>query len=226
MTRIRAKDSLVVILFFPCFMCLSVVQAAAQVDHTDNQQWTDVQLGIPLTKTIDFNMLGTLRLGRDITRPVDERLGLGATFRFGQHLSFSPNYVYIGTQPVKNRRGWESRFSLPLTLRLNAGAFRVSDRNQLERRIRHPGSNSWRYRNKFQIEHPLGAKDWQLSWFVAEEVFYDWAIDRWVRNRVSIGVTKVFSKHFTQDLYYLRQNDGVSVPGDLNVVGTALRFKL
>jgi hypothetical protein len=220
------KHSLILILFFSLFLCLSVVQAAAQVDHTDNQQWTDVQLAIPLTKTIDFNLLGTLRFGRDIARPVDERLGLGATFRLGPHLSISPSYLYIGTQPVKNRRGWESRLSLPLTLRFNAGAFRLSDRNLFERRIRRPGINSTRYRNKLQVEHPLGAKEWQLSWFVAEEVFYDWSIDRWVRNRVSLGVTKVFNKNFTQDLYYLRQNDGVSVPGDLNVIGTALRFRL
>lgn len=209
-----------------CILCVFVAKVAAQVDHTDNQQWTDVQFAIPLTNTIDFNVLGTLRLGRDITRPVDERLGLGATFRFGQHLSFSPNYVYIGTQPVKNRLAWESRFTLPVTLRFNAGAFRLSDRNQFEHRIRHPGTSSHRYRNKFQIEHPLGAKNWRLSWFAADEVFYDWAIDRWVRNRFSSGVIKVFNKHFTQDVYYLRQNDGVSVPGDLNVIGTGLRFRL
>ena len=30
----------------------------------------------------------------------------------------------------------------------------------------------------------------------------------------------------TQDVYYVRQNDGVSVPGDLNVIGTILRVKL
>lgn len=209
-----------------CILCVFVAKVAAQVDHTDNQQWTDVQFAIPLTNTIDFNVLGTLRLGRDITRPVDERLGLGATFRVGQHLSFSPNYVYIGTQPVKNRLAWESRFTLPVTLRFNAGAFRLSDRNQFEHRIRHPGTSSNRYRNKFQIEHPLGAKNWRLSWFAADEVFYDWAIDRWVRNRFSSGVIKVFNKHFTQDVYYLRQNDGVSVPGDLNVIGTGLRFRL
>ena len=220
------KSSLTLFLFYPCLLCLSVVNVAAQVDHTDNQVWSDVQFAIPLTKTIDFNMLGTLRLGRDITRPVDERLGLGATFRFGKYLSVSPNYLYIGTQPVKGRRGWESRLSLPLTLRFNAGDFRLSDRNLFERRFRHPGINSTRYRNKFQVEHPLGAKDWQLSWFAADEVFYDWSINRWVRNRFSLGVTKVFNKHFTQDVYYLRQNDGVSVPGDLNVIGTALRFRL
>ena len=226
MTRIRAKDSLVLILFFSCFLCLSVATATAQVDHTDNQQWNEVQFAIPLTSTIDFNVLGTLRFGRNITRPVDERLGLGATFRFGNCVSIAPNYVYIGTQPFRNRRVWESRLSLPVTFRFEAGKFRLSDRNLFERRIRHPGGNSNRYRNKFQIEHPLGAKGWRLAWFLADEVLYDWAINRWVRNRFSAGVIKVYNKHFTQDLFYLRQNDGVSVPGDLNVIGTTLRVRL
>jgi len=220
------RNSLPLLLFFLCYLCLSVATASAQVDHTDNQQWNEVQLAIPLTKTIDFNVLGTLRFGRNITRPVDERLGLGATFRFGKYLSVAPNYLYIGTQPFKNRRVWESRLSLPVTLRFDAGKFRLSERNLLERRIRHPGGNSWRYRNKFQVEHPLGAKDWRLSWFVGDEVFYDWVVDRWVRNRSSAGVIKVFNKHFTEDFYYLRQNDGVSVPGDLNVIGTTLRVRL
>jgi len=222
MTR---KNRLVFILFFPSFLCLSVV-VFAQVDRTDNQQWSEVQFAVPLTKTIDFNLLGGFRFGRDISRPVDERIGLGATFRFGKYDSVAPNYLSIGTQPVKNRRGWESRLSLPVTLRFNAGAFRLNDRNLFERRFRRPGINSSRYRNKFQIEHSLGAKDWQLSWFAADEVFYDWAVNRWVRNRFSIGATKVFSKHYTQEFYYLRQNDGVSVPGDLNVIGTSLRFRL
>src|SRR5690349_8351767 len=161
------RNKLLLILLFLCFLCLSVGRVVAQVDHTDNQQWTDVQFAVPLTKTIDFNMLGTLRFGRDITRPVDERLGLGATFRFGKYLSVSPSYLYIATQPVKNRRGWESRLSLPVTLRFNAGDFRLSDRNLFERRFRRPGTNSTRYRNKFQVEHPVGAKDWQLSLFVS-----------------------------------------------------------
>ena len=222
----RQNNRALLLLFVPCLLCLSVASASAQVDHSDNQQWTDVQLAIPLTKTIDFNMLGTLRLGRDFHRPVDERLGAGGTFRFGKYVSISPSYLYIGTQPFKGRRVWENRLSLPATVRFNAGQFRLSDRNLFERRLRHPGTNSTRYRNKFQVEHPFGAKDWQLSWFLAEEVFYDWAVNRWVRNRFSVGIIKVFNKHFTQDLYYLRQNDGVSVPGDLNVIGTALRFRL
>lgn len=207
-------------------LVLCGLTSAQIIDRTDNQIWSDVQVAVPMTKDIDFNILGTLRLGRDVSRPVDERLGMGFTFRFGQHISIAPNYLYIATQPIRNRRVWESRLSLPVTLRFNVEKFRVSDRNLFERRIRRPGINSTRYRNRLQVEHPVGPSKLGLSLFVADEVFYDWSIDRWVRNRFSVGGSKVFNKHFTQDIYYLRQNDGVSVPGDLHVIGTTLRFKL
>jgi hypothetical protein len=205
---------------------LSTFASAQVVDQTDNQFWSDVQVTVPMTKDIDFNILGTLRLGRDISRPVDERIGMGFTFRFGQHVSIAPNYLYIATQPVRNRRGWESRLSLPVTLRFNIEKFRFSDRNLFERRFRNPGITSTRYRNRLQVDHALGRSELGFSLFVADEVFYDWSIDRWVRNRFTLGGSKVFNKHFTQDVYYLRQNDGVSIPGDLHVIGTTLRVKL
>ncbi len=199
---------------------------AQSVDRTDNQQWTDVQLAVPVTKSFDFNILGTLRLGRDISRPVDERVGAGFTWKLGKYWTVSPNYLHIGMQPVRGRKIWENRLTLPLTLRFNLDKFRLSDRNQIEHRIRNSGLRTNRYRNRFQVEHPVGNKAWSLSLYVADEVFYDWAVDRWVRNRFTVGAGKVFNKHFTQDVYYLRQNDGVSVPGDLNVIGTTLRFRL
>lgn len=211
-----------------CFLLfvLSGLASAQVVDQTDNQFWSDVQVAIPISKDIDFNILGTLRLGRDISRPVDERIGTGFTFRFGQHVQIAPNYLSIGMQPFRNRRVWESRLSLPVTLRFNIDKFRLSDRNLFERRIRRPGINSTRYRNRLQVEHPVGPSKWNLSLFVADEVFYDWSLNRWPRNRFTFGGSKVFNKHFTQDLYYLRQNDSFSVPGDLHVIGTTLRVKL
>ena len=207
-------------------MLIGRASAQATVDRTDNQQWTDVQLAVPVTKTIDLNFLGTLRLGRDITRPVDERVGVGFTFRFGKYLTVAPNYLGIGMQPIRNRKVWENRLTLPVTLRFKAGEFTLSDRNQFERRYRNSGLKTTRYRNRFIVEHPIGPDKLKLSFFIGDEVFYDWAVDRWVRNRFAVGVIKVFNKHFTQDLYYLRQNDGVSIPGDLNVIGTTLRFRL
>jgi Protein of unknown function (DUF2490). len=205
---------------------LSVSAKAQLPSRSDTQQWTDVQFAVPLSKTIDFNFGGTLRLGRDWERPVDERIGFGWTFRFGNHLSTSPNYQYIGMQPFQGRRVWENRLSLPINVRFDLGKFRLTDRNLFERRIRHPGINATRYRNRIQVEHPIGPAKIKLSVYVSEEVFYDWSFNAWVRNRAAVGVTKVFNKAWTQDFYYLRQNDSHSVPGDLHVIGTAIRFKL
>ena len=207
-------------------LMLLMSSVSAQIDHTDNQIWTDVQMAVPVTKQFDFNLLGTLRLGRDVHRPVDERIGVGFIWRAGKYLTISPNYLHIGMQPFAGRKIWENRLTFPVTLRVNVDKFRLSDRNQFERRLRNSGARSTRYRNRFQVEHPLGKKEWNLSWLISDEVFYDWTVDRWVRNRFSIGASKVFNKHFTQDFYYLRQNDGVSIPGDLNVLGTTLRFRL
>ena len=214
------------ILHVALLLCALSSLASAQAIQSDNQQWTDVQLAVPVTKNFDFNLLGTLRLGRDISRPVDERVGAGFTFRWGKYVTVSPNWLQIGMQPFRGRKVWESRLTLPVTLRFTSGKFRLSDRNQFERRYRNSGLKSWRYRNRFQVEHPVGSKQWALSLFVADEVFYDSAVDRWVRNRFSVGGIKVFNKHYTQEFYYLRQNDGVSLPGDLNVIGTTLRFRL
>lgn len=209
-----------------CVSLLFLVPVSAQLEQTDNQLWTDVQLALPVTTQFDFNLLGTLRLGRDISHPIDERVGAGFTFRVNKYVTVSPNYIHIGMQPFAGRRVWENRLTFPVQLRFNVGDFRLSDRNQFERRLRNSGVHSTRYRNRFQVEHPIGADKLALSLFIADEVFYDWTVDRWVRNRFSVGGSKVFNKHFTQDFYYLRQNDGVSVPGDLNVIGTTLRFRL
>ena len=211
-----------------CVSLLFVIPVSAQsvLDQTDNQQWNEVQLAVPVTSRFDFNLLGGLRLGRNISHAVDERIGAGFTFKVNKYVSVSPNYLHIGMQPFAGRRIWENRLTLPVQIRFNLGEFRLTDRNQFERRIRSTGQRSTRYRNRLLLEHPVGADNLGLSVFIGDEVFYDWTVDRWVRNRFAAGVTKVFNKHFTQDLYYLRQNDGVSVPGDLNVIGTILRFRL
>jgi len=214
------------ILYAYLLLCALSVLASAQAIQSDNQIWSDVQLAIPLTKQFDFNLLGTLRLGRDISRPVDERFGLGFTFRWGKYFTVSPNYLHIEMQPFRGRKVWEERLTVPVTLRFALEKWRFSDRNQVERRLRNNGVRSTRYRNRFQVEHPVGSSKLALSLFVADEVFYDWSLDRWVRNRFSVGGIKVFNKHYTQEFYYLRQNDGLSLPGDLNVIGTTLRFRL
>ena len=216
----------VIRLFFVLLVVVMPVSAQSLLDQTDNQQWNEVQLFIPVTKQIDFTLGGTLRFGRDFSHPVDERAGAGFSFKAGKYVTISPNYQHIGMQPFAGRRVWENRLSLPVQVKFNLGDFRLTDRNLYERRLRNSGLKTNRYRQRLTVEHAVGPAKLGLSLYIADEVFYDSAVDRWVRNRFSVGAIKVFNKHFTQDFYYLRQNDGVSVPGDLNVIGTLLRIRL
>jgi hypothetical protein len=194
--------------------------------RADTQNWNDVQFTVPVTKQVDFVVLGTLRIGRNLTHAVDERIGAAFSFKGGKYLTVAPSYLHITTQPTKGKSLYENRLSLPATIRFPVGSFTLSDRNLFERRLREPGGRSTRYRNRFQIEHPLGPKKNLLNFFVADEVFYDWSFNAWVRNRFSIGINKALNKHLTTDLYYLRQNDGHSIPGDLHVIGTVWRFRM
>jgi hypothetical protein len=204
----------------------ATTQGQAQLPTDDNQIWNDVIISVPINKQFDFGILGTLRLGRDVSHAVDERVGAGFTYRPHKYVSIQPFYLHIATQPIEGRRGvFENRLSVAGTLRFPAGRFTLSDRSLFERRLRNVSVDATRYRNRLQIEHPVGHKDWKLNVFASDEVFYDWSFDAWVRNRFAVGVIKTFNKHLTADIYYLRQNDGHARPGDLNVLGIVWRVR-
>ena len=201
-------------------------QSTSSQSH-DTQIWNDAQFAIALNKKVDFLLLGSLRIGRDVSRPVYERIDLGFAFKVGKYLTLTPSYLYVATQPLKNQKGFENRLSFAATIRGPIGhGFILSDRNLFERRIRHPQVDATRYRNRLQIEHPFKIGATKLNGFMSDEVFYDWSVNAWVRNRFAIGVGHTFNQHFTAEVYYLRQSDGRSKPGDIDAIGTTLRFRL
>lgn len=205
----------------------SNVCAQSQQERHDSQIWNDTQLAVGLSKNVDFVLLGTLRLGREVSRPVDERVGFGFSIKAGKYLTFAPAYYYIATQPLKNVKGFENRLSFGVTVKGPiGGGFTLGNRSLLERRLRHPSIDSTRYRDRVMIEHPFHLGELKLNGFMADEVFYDWSIRAWVRNRFNIGVGRNFNKHMYGEVYYLRQNDSHARPGNLNVLGTGLKFRL
>src|SRR4051812_9095750 len=76
------------------------VGAQSRSDRHDTQIWNDTQLAIGLSKKVDFVLTGTLRIGREVERPVDERAGLGFSIKAGKYLTFAPAYYYIAMQPL------------------------------------------------------------------------------------------------------------------------------
>jgi len=104
----------------------------------DVQSWNDLQLSLRLRDNIDLLINGTLRLGRHISDPVDERAGVGLLFKINNYLTISPGYLHIFTQTVPGVTRHENRFFLDGTVHFSFKGFVLYDRNMFERRLRQP----------------------------------------------------------------------------------------
>jgi uncharacterized protein DUF2490 len=209
------------------FLCTA--HAAAQtgvVPRRDTQSWNDVQFTIPLNKKTEFALIGTLRIGDDITKPVDERWGIRFNYALTKYVSLQTSYFHREARPPNGKHEREERGTVGANLRLPLGKFTFNTRNWFERRWREPQVDAWRYRNRLQLEHPFKLGKTKFVWVLSDEPFYDWSLHDWVRNRFAVGVNHTFNKHFTLDTYFMRQNDGRARPGDLNIIGTTWRIKL
>ncbi|MDX6305337.1 MAG: hypothetical protein QOI77_2306 [Blastocatellia bacterium] len=207
-------------------VCAAYATAQSRVPESDNQSWNDLQITVPMTKKVDFTTQITLRLGDNVTQTADQRWGIGFVFKLNKYLSFTPFYFHREARPPNGRHESEDRLTLGATVRIPAGKFTVSNRSWFERRWREPQVEAWRYRDRLQVEHPFKINKKPFTWFVSGEAFYDWSLHVWPRDRFSGGVSHPFNKHLTLELYYTRQNDSHTRPGDLNIIWSAWRVKL
>lgn len=215
------------------FICLAVfsyravhAQTQAVQDDEDVQSWNDVQLTVPLTKQFDFVTSVTMRFGKNVTRLNDGRYQIGFTWKPRKDLSITPFFSYIGARNSAGRFRIEQRLNLRAVYKFPFKSFGLSHRSWFEYRIRGVG-NTWRYRPSLTFEKNIPKKLVpNAKFFVTEEPFYDSATSKFSRNRITAGITKTLSKILSLDLYFMRQNDGYSHPGDLNVIGTSWKVKL
>ncbi len=221
---------LYVCLVLGCLLMCAAGDARAQTPSTvpkaDTESWNDVQLTIPLSQKVDFLIQGTVRIGGNLTTPVDERWGFGFNYKVQKYITLNELYFHREAKPPNGKHEDEDRLSFGATLNIPIRRFTLVNRNWLERRWRHPQIDAWRIRNRVRLEHPLKIRKQQFTFFVSDEVFYDWSLHDWVRNRFAVGANHAFNKHFTLEVYGMRQNDGRTLPGDLNIIGTAMRFRL
>ena len=219
------------ILLLAAFVCITARFAAAQTaqtiaDRADNQSWNDVQLTVPINKEFDFYAALTGRFGKNATRLNDGRFAAGVVYKPNKAWSFQPFYLFIGARNARGEFGREHRFNARAVYRFPIKRFGLSHRSWFEYRRRAPG-NSWRYRPSLTFERDIPKNIIsKAKLFVTEEIFYDSILKRFSRNRFSVGLTKTLTDKFSLDVFYLRQNDGFSRPGDLNVVGTNWKVRL
>lgn len=195
-------------------------------DDEDVQSWNDVSLTVPVSKQVDFYTALTLRFGKNVTRLNDGRYAIGFIYKPNKSWSFQPFYWFIDARNSRSQFKAEHRLNLRAGYRFPIKKFGLSHRSTFEYRLRDP-RNSFRYRPSLTFDKDIpknfipGAK-----FYVAEEVFYDSILNKFSRNRFTAGITKTLTKKLSLDLYYMRQNDGYTHPGDLNVIGTSWKIKL
>jgi hypothetical protein len=205
---------------------MTISAQSTTLPREDTQIWTETQIYIPLDNTVSLVLGGVLRFGRNVSRPVNERIGAGVSFKAGKYLTVLPFYLRVQSQPTSSSHSSEDRITLEATLKFPAGHFTIGDRNRVEFHIHHPAPNFIQYRNRLQLEHPVNLAKFEFDAFVADEVFYDSIANAWIRNRVYIGASKKVNQHFTLDLYYVRQNDSHARPGDISALGMTFKFHL
>jgi hypothetical protein len=215
------------------FFLLNYYTAAAQSTppRDDRQFWNETQFIKPLTKDKDLIVIAVLRIGRDWQRPVDERIGAGVAFKPSRFVTIMPTYLYVDQQPFAGRRISEHRAVLNVTGRFKIGELTITDRNLIERRLRHASRDFTVYRNRLQLDYPAQLGAFKFKPFVADEAWYSTqpgATGRqgWFRNRISAGIIKQFSERFNAEFFYLYQHDGISRPGNVHTVGTLFRVFL
>jgi hypothetical protein len=72
-----------------------------------------------MTSKADFILLGTLRLGRNLARQVDERIGISFSYSPTKSVTLAPSYLHIERQPSAGRGFYEDRVAFTATLKAN-----------------------------------------------------------------------------------------------------------
>lgn len=197
----------------------------------DSQFWNETQIVKPLTPKHDLIFIGALRIGRNWTRPVDERGGVGLAFKVKPYLTIIPTYIHVEYQPFAGRFIHEERLVLNVTSKFSVGKVGFFDRNLLERRVR-PGVPDFTvYRNRLQIDYPMRLGKFGFRGYVADEAWYSTQSNGsrrvgWYRNRISVGGFKQLTEKFYAEVFLLYQHDGFTPPGNIPVVGTLFRYTL
>lgn len=210
---------------FPAFgiTFLSIGSAHA----TDTQLWTESSLSQTLgkDKKTTFTALTIVRVGDDISRYTDRRLGVQVLRRVSRGLQVGGGYQLRDNDANIRRGQHENRFILNATYSAPLGKrFNFVNRNLLEYRDQTVSPDTVVYRNRLQINHPTRLFKTPVTPWIAGEVFYDFRLKTIPRTRYAVGLNRKFSPRFNGEVYLQRQIEGGGRIGDAHILGLNLRF--
>jgi Protein of unknown function (DUF2490) len=199
-------------------------QAQGPRPRHDFQSWAELDASHPLNEKTDFLVSAGLRYGDDQGHLIYRRITSGFAFHWHKLVTLEPYYQYSVSDTIFGPQTSEHRVALATTIGTSWKHWEVSDRNLGERRFIE-AARDWRYRNRVEFRREVVLVRQKLTAFAWDEVFYSSTPNRWYRNRFALGAGRKVSDRISIDVYYLRQNDGISRPGDLNALGLTLRTR-
>lgn len=207
-------------------ICASTVAAqSAEPDFDDNQLWLETSVALPLKKDLNLIVTPGVRVGRDFGHLVDERATVALNYKVSKNFGFAVGYLYRRAQPDAVRRGFENRIFANFTIAASLGKFALANRNQFEQRRNNSRPDSFVYRNRVALERDLKLLGTGARPVLAFETFYDSRLNSFFRQRLTIGAGKKLARNLSGDVFYTKQFDARSRPGNLNIVGAALRVQ-
>jgi hypothetical protein len=200
-------------------VALLVFLAAGFCQAQQFQSWNEVDLTASW-KNVDLLVPLLARVDPDLPNPQLAATGITADFPLYRHLILTGGYLFA----VVPERSLDVHLPLvALTPTFRFHRFVLADRNRLEKLIGFANSPV-RYRNRFFIDAPFGAKEhWHA--FVDDEVIFNLTDGNWNQNRFQVGSGRQLASRLFLDIYYLRRNLSAGAPAQ-NVLGSTLRVNL
>lgn len=178
-----------------CFLCAPAYCAAQQTA----QVRAGVEIKVELEEKVSLYFDEEYRYGSDDeTNYVHTEIGLSYAALDWLDAGFYLRNIF---EEQDDDWQYELRPRVEATAHQTWGHFGISSRNRIEARIMSQG-NAYRYRNKAKFFFPFDVKSWNLSPYVADEIFVIINDGVFEQNRVYAGLDFKFARHAGMDIYY------------------------
>jgi hypothetical protein len=202
---------------------LTAATTFSEVNAADSQSWDEVDMTHVLNEKLSATGILTTRLGNGLPNPTLNAEGLQIDYRFGSWTSSATGYYVSVRNPETGIRTVIWLPAAALTYNVDVGRLTVSDRNRVEQLEGIAGSPT-RYRNRTSVTWSVSESGRLTKIFITDELFYDFARDRWTRNRIQAGIQCRLARDANLQVFYLRQNNTYGALNRLNVLGLTLHI--
>lgn len=171
--------------------------------------WTLYEVRVPLTEERSlvpnyFRILNDFRYGPGYPWIGQALLRIGPMWDVHPNLALAANFTSNVEQAEPGLFEQEFRGEVEPHLRWKLGDLSFNNRHRLELR-QYPTDARWRYRTQLRLTWQRPEAVWAP--YVSDEVFADLRTGAWYRNRLTAGLSYLYSPNARTDIGYLLQSE-------------------